>query len=158
MSTAQPKDQTQSLASVLSGQIKLTTFLIAGKIKMIFTFFSDWKELKTIFKKDFIYLFLEKGEGKEREKHQCVVASRAPYWGPSPQPRHVPWLGIGLQILWFIGPHSIHWAIPARALCAFFYFISSDPTAFFYPYINTHIKQKGGRKPNNCTCKNNAFS
>ena len=42
------------------------------------------------FKKDFIYLFLEKGEGKEREKHQCVVASRAPYWGPSPQPRHVP--------------------------------------------------------------------
>ena len=30
-----------------------------------------------IFFKDFIYLFLERGEGKEKEgeKHQCVVAS-----------------------------------------------------------------------------------
>ena len=29
------------------------------------------------FKKDFIYLFLESGEGREKEgeKHQCVVAS-----------------------------------------------------------------------------------
>ena len=35
----------------------------------------------TFFKKtDFIYLFLEKGEGKkkEREKHQCGVASHVP--------------------------------------------------------------------------------
>ena len=32
------------------------------------------------FFKDFIYLFLERGEGKEKEgeKHQCVVASGAP--------------------------------------------------------------------------------
>ena len=27
------------------------------------------------FFKDFIYLFLERGEGREKEKHQCVVAS-----------------------------------------------------------------------------------
>ena len=26
-------------------------------------------------KKDFIYLFLERGEGRKGEKHQCVVAS-----------------------------------------------------------------------------------
>ena len=42
---------------------------------------------------DFIYLFLERGEGKEREgeTYQCVVASHmTPYWGPGPQPRHVP--------------------------------------------------------------------
>ena len=34
------------------------------------------------------YLFLVKGEGreKEREKHQCVVISHAPNWGPGPQP------------------------------------------------------------------------
>ena len=41
----------------------------------------------------FIYLFLERrkeGEG-EGEKHHCVVASHTtPYWGPGPQPRHVP--------------------------------------------------------------------
>ena len=37
------------------------------------------------FFKDFIYLFLEKRE-EERggEKHQYVVASHAPYWGPGP--------------------------------------------------------------------------
>ena len=36
-----------------------------------------------IFKKDFIYLFLERGREGEREgeKHQCVVASHAPTTG-----------------------------------------------------------------------------
>ena len=36
-----------------------------------------------IFLKDFIYLFLERGEGKERkrEKYQCVVASHLPPTG-----------------------------------------------------------------------------
>ena len=36
-----------------------------------------------IYVKDFIYLFLERGEGRENEgeKHQCVVASCAPPTG-----------------------------------------------------------------------------
>ena len=35
-----------------------------------------------IFKKDFIYLLLERGRGEERgEKHQCVVASHIPPTG-----------------------------------------------------------------------------
>ena len=46
------------------------------------------------FFKDFIY-FSREGKGKEGEregeKHQSVDASLAPfYWGPGPQPRHVP--------------------------------------------------------------------
>ena len=41
--------------------------------------------------------------------------SRAPYWGPAPQPRHVPCLGIKLTTLWFTGWHSIHSATPATA-------------------------------------------
>ena len=48
-------------------------------------------------KKDFIYLFLDRGRQgeREREKHQCVAASHMPlHWGPGLQPRHVPWLGI----------------------------------------------------------------
>ena len=32
-------------------------------------------------KKDFIYLFLDRGREGEREKHQCVVASHAPRTG-----------------------------------------------------------------------------
>ena len=47
--------------------------------------------------------------------------SRVPTWGPGPQPRHVPWLGIEPATLWFAGWHSIHWATPARACCATFY-------------------------------------
>ena len=45
------------------------------------------------FKKDFIYLFLERGREGEREgeKPQCVVASPKPPAGESGlQPRHVP--------------------------------------------------------------------
>ena len=40
-------------------------------------------EFLFFFKKDFMYLFLERREGKEkeREKHQCVVASCAPPTG-----------------------------------------------------------------------------
>ena len=41
--------------------------------------------------------------------------SRAPFWGPDLQPRHVPWLGIEPATLWFAGPHTVHWATPARA-------------------------------------------
>ena len=44
-----------------------------------------------------LFNFRERGrEGeKEGEKHQYVVVfPSAPYWGPGPQPRHVPRLGI----------------------------------------------------------------
>ena len=36
------------------------------------------------FLKDFIYLFLVRGEGREGEKHQCVVASHTPPTGTWP--------------------------------------------------------------------------
>ena len=44
------------------------------------------------FKKVFIYLFLERGEEKERgrEASMCGCLSHVPHWGPGPQPRHVP--------------------------------------------------------------------
>ena len=73
------------------------------------------------FFKDFIYLFLEIGERKEKERKtsMCGCLSCAPYRGPGPQPRHVPWLGIEPVTLWFTGQHSIHWATLARAVCLF---------------------------------------
>ena len=46
------------------------------------------------FLKDFIYLFLERGEGKEKERETninvfgCIL--RTPYWRPGPHPKHVP--------------------------------------------------------------------
>ena len=41
-----------------------------------------------------IYLILERGEGKEKERERntsmCGCLSCAPYWGCGLQPRHVP--------------------------------------------------------------------
>ena len=63
------------------------------------------------FFKDFIYLFLERGEGvrkRGRETSVCVCLLRAPDWGPGQQPRHVPCLGIEPPTLWFRGQLSTH--------------------------------------------------
>ena len=39
----------------------------------------------------------------------CGCLLHAPHWGPGPKPRHVPWLGIEPETLWFFaGWHSIH--------------------------------------------------
>ena len=65
----------------------------------------------------YLFIFREEGsQGERGEKHQFVVASHAPYWGPGPKPRHVPWLGIKPVTFWFTGLYSVHWAIPASAI------------------------------------------
>ena len=61
-----------------------------------------------LFKKR-LYSLIPRERGREGEKHQCVVASRASHWGHSRQPRHVPWLGVEPMTLRFAGRHSIHW-------------------------------------------------
>ena len=72
-------------------------------------------EMYFIFKKDFI--FRQREEEGERERNINVwLPLCAPYWGPGPQPRHVPWLGIKPATLRFTGWHSIHWITPARAI------------------------------------------
>ena len=81
-----------------------------------------WKDF-FFFKTLFIYFLREqgrKGEREGRETSMCGCLSHAPYWGPGPKPRHVPWLGIEPVTLWFTGWHSIHRATPARAKWCFF--------------------------------------
>ena len=78
------------------------------------------------FFKDFIYLFLERGKWREKERERNInvwLPLARPYWGPDPQPRHVPWLGIELVTLWFTGRHSIHRGTPARANFALLYML-----------------------------------
>ena len=80
-----------------------------------------------IFEKDSIYLFLDRGEGREkkgRETSMCGCLSHTPYWGPDLKPRQMLSLGIKPATLWFAGGHSIHWATAARAQRAFFKNIS----------------------------------
>ena len=75
----------------------------ANNLLMVHDMISTEMESKTlesliaIFKKGFIYLSLERGEGREiereknidvREKHQFLL--HTPKWEPGPQPSHVP--------------------------------------------------------------------
>ena len=62
----------------------------------------------------FIFREGKRGRKRGRETSVCGCLSHAAYRGPGPPPRHVPWLGIELAILWFTGPPSIHWATPDR--------------------------------------------
>ena len=80
----------------------------------------DRRYFKLFLKMSFIYFQREEGKEKGRETSMCGCFSCVPHWGPGPQPRHVPWLGIQLAILWFTGRCSIRWATPARAGDTFF--------------------------------------
>ena len=44
---------------------------------------------KAIFLKDFVYLFLERGEGREKERQRNIKVWLPLKWGPGPQPRHM---------------------------------------------------------------------
>ena len=59
----------------------------------------------------------------------CGCFSPAPWGEPALKPRHVPWVGIELESLWFTGQHSSHWAMPAGA--AFFFLAEFLPLASF---------------------------
>ena len=62
-------------------------------------------------------LYLERGREGETERSIILwLPLTCPYWGPGPQPRHGPWLGIELATLCFAAGRSIHWATPARVL------------------------------------------
>ena len=53
-----------------------------SELQRLYTFFI-FKCTLSLFFKDFIYLFLDRGEGREKEgeKHLCVVTSHAPPTG-----------------------------------------------------------------------------
>ena len=77
----------------------------------------------------FIY-FHREGERKEKEGERNNVwlplTCPLPTPGTRPSAQACAWLGIKPVNLWFAGPHSIHWATPARVkldfkdLCSFF--------------------------------------
>ena len=76
------------------------------------------------FKKKRFYLYIFRESGREGEKkggkHQwrrdtwISCFSYIPDWGPGPQSRHVPWLGIEPMTFQFTRQCSTHWATSAR--------------------------------------------
>ena len=77
----------------------------------------------------------------------CGCLSHTPYWGPGPQPRHVPWLGIEPVTLLFAGPSSIHLTTLARGDNVILFkkknlSLSSCKRQFLSCYIHWHFKIK----------------
>ena len=79
---------------------------------------------ENIFFKDFIYLFLERGQGREKarkrnidvwEQHWSVASCTRPDQGPHPQPRQVLWPEMGPATFHFVGQGPTNWATPVRA-------------------------------------------
>ena len=97
-----------------------------------------------IFLKKYLFI-LERGKGgrkRGRETSMCGCLQCTPYWGPDPQPRHVPWLGIQPATLWFAVQNSLYWATPARALsssCIIHWKIKLPWWCLFYCFINIHF-------------------
>ena len=113
----------------ISGFLFVSALPVKSKISLLFSLsFFNYLPYLWIFKKDFVYLLLEKEEGRKKERernidmlerHQSVAFPVPPVWGPAPRPRHVPWLGIKPVTFRFTGQRSIHWATPARAPLGF---------------------------------------
>ena len=75
----------------------------------------------TIFSK---YLFLERGEEREKEERNTDVKNinpSHPDQGPNLQPRHVPWPGIELPTFCIAGWRLTNWGI---LVLAFFFFLN----------------------------------
>ena len=105
-------------ASVNTGAISELVFIDCLLLKYgpHFTVVCVWRNLDYIFLK--ILFISREGKGgrkRGRETSKCGCLLHTPYWGPGPQPRHVPWLGIEPETLWFTGWRSLHRTTPARA-------------------------------------------
>ena len=82
------------------------------------TFFSLYFKLTIFFLKNFLYLFLERGERgrkKRREISSVWLPLMAPQLGTWPTTQACALTGNWTCNLWFTGWCSIHWATPARA-------------------------------------------
>ena len=92
-----------------------------------------WLSNAFYFLRIYLFSFRERGREGEREgeKHRCVrdtwisCLSHNPNWGPGPQPRHVPWLGIEPVTFLFTDQHSDHWGTPRSNILIKSYFTDS---------------------------------
>ena len=115
----------------------LLTYMLHAVLSLVERHRKSWKEghlwnQEALKRKKDSFIFLDRGEGRERNINVWLPLT-CPYWGPGPQPRHVPWLGIKPATLWFTVCHSIHWVTPAKASFFLFYFFFSPSTTFTQP-------------------------
>ena len=79
--------------------------------------------------KDFIYIFLKRGEGRDKERernvdvkenHWSAASLMRPNWRPNPQPRHVLWPGIEPVAFHFVGRQPANRATLVRTEIHYF--------------------------------------
>ena len=104
---------------VLQSKIHVTLFL--ALLKLFPPLFYFFKKRDVIYFLKNIYVFLDRGEGWEKDRERNInvwLPLNAPPTGNLARNpgRHVPWLGIEPAILWFTSRSSIHWATPTRVL------------------------------------------
>ena len=87
-------------------------------VTILFYFLSVW--FISFFFEDFIYLFLERWERREKERNIYQLPPHSPNGEPGPEPRHVPRTGIEPVTFWFAVWCSTHWPTPARVVPFFF--------------------------------------
>ena len=89
-----------------------------------------------------------------REKHQSVASCMQHHldWGPKPQPRHMPWLGIEPATFCFAGWCSTNWATLVRASLWFFFKISFIYLLRFYLFIFRERGREGEREGEKHQC------
>ena len=78
-----------------------------------------WNDLYYLFLKDFIYLFLEREEGREKERERNINVCLPLTWpllGTWPTTQTSSLTGNQTSNPLVHSLHSIHWATPARAL------------------------------------------
>ena len=88
-------------------------------------------QLSVFFKTSFIYLFLERGGGREKETKRNINVrekhwSHAPQLGLNPQPRPVPWQGTNLKpfaLLHDVQSTELHQSGPSCMFLNLFLFI-----------------------------------
>ena len=63
---------------------------LSSPLPSCFSHNSSHPALLFFFLRFYLFIFREKGGEGERETSMCGCLSCTPYWGPGPQPRHVP--------------------------------------------------------------------
>ena len=98
-------------------------FSLSSKINRLHYVLPKILSFILFFLRFYLFIFRQRAREGGRERNINVWLPHAhPDWGPGPQTRHMPWLGIELATLWFTGWCSIHWTTPARAKCLFVFF------------------------------------
>ena len=85
----------------------------------------------------FIYIQREGKGGRKRGRDisMCGCFSLGPYWGPGPQPRHVPCLGIEQVVLWFTACSQSTELHQPKQQIIFIDHINFDFVHFYFIYL-----------------------